>query len=379
VPEDNLMPLAEAAKQLSISYPTAVRYFHLGVLRGRKTESGRLLVDEDSIDEFLEACKRPDEVTLTEAADIIGCSRYYIWKCYATGRIPGRRLPHNGKIVLERDAVVRHKEVFERQKEEVVRPRRKIKVKPVEPSVPDYMEDPVTKALLATEVAQRFGIHPNTVRRLYKSGALRGYQSAAGMIFITPESIAEFERMLDEAMTVQRAAEVLGLSEQTVRRLLRDGELEELENCPLPRKGGGIWLSKASVMRLKRRMIEERQQPDEVTLREAAEIIGISYAAAKQRFNSGQLPGRRLPGRKKSIVVKRAVAQEAAQLERALSVSEAAELLGVSAYYVRQLIHKGRLHAYTAHYNGRTAYRITREALQPVIDAATQPGKSDSP
>jgi excisionase family DNA binding protein len=77
--------------------------------------------------------------------------------------------------------------------------------------------------LRVSQVARKLDTSPDTVRRLFDRGILRGERTGPGQYrSVSPESIREFQAEL----SVSEAAELLGLCSKTIRKYVDGGLLE---------------------------------------------------------------------------------------------------------------------------------------------------------
>lgn len=80
----------------------------------------------------------------------------------------------------------------------------------------------------------------------------------------------------DHLLSIPEAAEILGVAPETVRRRIRNGEIEAVPWGRTHKVSAGVLM-----------------QPAYISTEEAGELLGLSARTVKEAIKAGRLPGKR--------------------------------------------------------------------------------------
>jgi excisionase family DNA binding protein len=164
-------------------------------------------------------------------------------------------------------------------------------------------------------------------------------------------------------LPVGKAAELLGVSGSSLRAWANTGEL------PVYRTPGG----QRRFRRADLVAFAETTAVGELTVAQAAEVLGVSAGAVRTWANDGLIPAQRTPGGERRFRRADLVAFAETTAVGELTVAQAAEVLGVSAGTLRNWANDGLI---TAHRTPGGERRFRRSDVAAFLDSMRARGRA---
>jgi excisionase family DNA binding protein len=255
-------------------------------------------------------------ISWREASELTGIPLPTIEHAGRVGRI-ARREAHGNWPTLDRDSVLEWAALYRAQKSEAEkrgRPRPKSR-KTSKRIVRHFRETRDEEWLTTAEAAELLGTCEDTVRRMARSGKLTSRRERLWLVH--REAVAAYAAEEARWMTWVEAAQIIGAPRHIVESWIRDGRLrtrraprakpsvERLSAEALAIEWRAIVTEREAKRRARQRSQEARRRlaspPADgdtwLTPSQAADLLGCSQQAVRNRVHSERLPGVQVGGR----------------------------------------------------------------------------------
>jgi excisionase family DNA binding protein len=284
------------------SVRTLIRRGDLPAVRDTSLSGHPYLIDREDLDEYRrraecpalgspistsEMWARKGYLTLDQAADELGVDSPAVWNLLHTGRLRGCRRGPGGRYRVHRDAISEYRATPEHE----------------EPNPTTTVSQPDDEWLTAADAAEILGCTRANIHLLIKSGKLRAERR--GLAPTSPYRIhrswldAYSPRRTPDMLTVPEAATEVSSGVDALWAALSGGRLhgvrlgprrlirrEDLRRYRQDRETRYARVS-ASVADRHRRDVESLHEEGYLTVKEAADELGVSRAVVQQRIRAG--------------------------------------------------------------------------------------------
>lgn len=208
------------------------------------------------------------------------------------------------------------------------------------------------------EAARMVGMHRSYLLNLARQGKIRSQRVKTARppgyeVYVSADDVRHFwpgNVENGDEMTVSQAAHLLGITSQTVNAMIRDGKLSA-RVLPGTRWGHRYILKRAEVEKVS---IQRRPGPGEVTVEDAALIAGVTQSTIRNAIRDRHLPARSL-AHGYAVSIANVLLLWPIRERGLVTQAQAARLLGLTRQRVGQLMDKGALEEWRTPHGKRYA------------------------